>query len=220
MIPRECPSGREPHVVSMPGEIHDFLGGFLSNGPCLIGQIRVTRDCSMSHQEDAGQTELEIFADPHEAVEIARYDDAGNYRPLKTAPNLRHGWRLDLRNLREAALALDFLYPAALGTALAFARGDLQPVDLRVTLARQTGIYAVVKKITDEQVESVIELTCNHKEGCLRHILWSISPGHPSTLSRRGTEVAGSENEIPLFCAEACNLLVAAGRKIVKARAA
>ena len=47
MIPRECPSGREPHVVSMPGEIHDFLGGFLSNGPCLIGQIRVTRDCSI-----------------------------------------------------------------------------------------------------------------------------------------------------------------------------
>jgi sirohydrochlorin cobaltochelatase len=204
----------------MSGEIHDFLGGFLSNGPCLIGQIRVTPNCSMSHREDAGQKELKIFTDPHDAIEIARYDDAGNYRPLKTAPNLRHGWRLDLRSLREAALALDFLYPAALGTASAFARGDLQPVDLRVTLARQTGIYAVVKKITDEQAESVIELTCNHREGCLRHILWSISPGRPSSLSRRGTEGESSENDIPLFCAEACNLLVAAGRKIVKTGAA
>ena len=203
----------------MPGEIHDFLGGFLSNGPCLIGQIRVTPDCSMSHREDAGQTGLEIFSDPHDAIEIARYDDAEKYRPLKTAPNLRHGWRLDLKGLREAALALDFLYPAALGTALAYARGDLQPVDLRVTLARQTGIYAVVKKITDEQAESAIEVTCNHKEGCLRHILWSISPGRPSSLSRTGAQVESSANEIPLFCAEACNLLVAAGRKIVKARA-
>jgi sirohydrochlorin cobaltochelatase len=204
----------------MPSEIHNFLGRFLLNGPCVIGQIRVTPDYSMSHLDDAGKAELEILSNPHDAIEIARYDDAGNYRPLKTAPNLRHGWRLDLRSISEAALALDFLYPAALGTALAFAAGYLRPVDLRVTLARQTGIYAVVKNITDEQAECVVANTCNHKDGCLRHILWSISCGHPSSLSRRGSEVRVSQDEIPIVCVEACNLLVAAGRKIVKSRAA
>ena len=30
---------------------------------------------------------------------IARFDDSGAYRPLKTAPNLRHGWRLELATL-------------------------------------------------------------------------------------------------------------------------
>jgi sirohydrochlorin cobaltochelatase len=202
----------------MPGEVRKFLCSFLSSGPCLIGQVRILPDYSLSHVEDAGKAELETFTDPHDAIEIARYDDAGKYRPLKTAPNLRHGWRLVLRNLHETSLALDFLYPAALGTALAFARSELRPVDLRETLARQTGMYAVVRKITDEQAESLVATACNHKDGCLRHILWSISPGNPTSLSRRGSEVQPSENEIPILCAEACNLLVAAGRKIVKSR--
>jgi sirohydrochlorin cobaltochelatase len=202
----------------MPSEVRKFLGSFLSNGPCLIGQVRILPDYSLSHVEDAGKAGLETFTNPHDALEIARYDDAGKYRPLKTAPNLRHGWRLALKDLHETLLALDFLYPAALGTAMASARSELQPVDLSETLARQTGMYAVVKKITDEQAESVVASTCNRKDGCLRHILWSISPGHPTSLSRRGPEVEGSENEIPLLCAEACNLLVAAGRKVVKRR--
>ena len=210
----------DPLSFGMPGEIRKFLGSFLSNGPCLVGQVRITPDYSMSHLEDAGKVGLEIFTNPHDAIEIARYDGAGKYRPLKTAPNLRHGWLLKLKNLDDASLALDFLYPAALGTVVTFARNELQPVDLRETLARQTGMYAVVKKITDEQAESVVAITCNHKTGCLRHILWSISPGNPTSLSRQGSEVRHSENEIPILCAEACNLLVAAGRKIVKTRVA
>ena len=204
----------------MSGEICKVLGSVLSSGPCLIGQVRILPDYSLSHVGDARKAELETFTNPHDAIEIARYDDGGKYRPLKTAPNLRHGWRLNLKNLDEASLALDFLYPAALGTALAFARSELKAVDLRQTLARQTGMYAVVKKITDEQAKSLIASTCNRRNGCLRHILWSISPGKPTSLTRRESAVQHSENEIPILCAEACNLLVAAGRNIVKARVA
>jgi sirohydrochlorin cobaltochelatase len=198
----------------MPGEIPEFLGTFLRSGPCQLGQIRILPDYVLRHVEDAGKTGLETFTNPHDAIEIAKYDDQGNYRPLKTAPNLRHGWRLNLKNLEEVSLALDFLYPAALGTALAFAKNRLNPVDLRDTLARQTGMYAVVKRITDEQAASAIARTCNHGNGCLRQILWSISSGCPTPLTQR--EVMRSENEIPLLCAEACNILVAAGRRIVK----
>jgi sirohydrochlorin cobaltochelatase len=204
----------------MSGEIRKVLGSVLSSGPCLIGQVRILPDYSLSHVGDALKAGLETFTNPHDAIEIARYDDGGKYRPLKTAPNLRHGWRLNLKNLHETSLALDFLYPAALGTALAFARSELKAVDLRETLARQSGMYAVVRKVTDEQAESLVASTCNHRDGCLRHILWSISPGKPTSLSRRGSEVQHAENEIPILCAEACNLLVAAGRKIVKTRAA
>jgi sirohydrochlorin cobaltochelatase len=168
----------------MTGDIKRFLARFLRQGPCLIGQVRVSPDYSMLHNEDAETSRLEAFKDPHDAIEIARYDDAGKYRPLKTAPNLRHGWRLQLDGAKEAVLALDFLYPAALGTALLQVQARLAPVDLRRTLARQTGLYAVVRKITDEQAESVIVKTCNHENGCLRHILWSIAPTRPSSLTR------------------------------------
>jgi sirohydrochlorin cobaltochelatase len=204
----------------MRGEIRKVLDSLLRRGPCLIGQVRVLPCYALSHVEDTEKSELETFTNPHDALEIARYDDGGKYRPLKTAPNLRHGWRLNLKNLDEASLALDFLYPAALGTALAFARSELKAVDLRQTLARQTGMYAVVKKITDAQAESLTATTCDHTNGCLRHILWSISSGKPTSLTRRESAVQHSENEIPILCVEACNLLISAGRDIVKNRAA
>jgi hypothetical protein len=97
---------------------------------------------------------------------------------------------------------------------LAFARDQLRSVDLRDTLARQMGMYAVVRRITDEQAGSLVASTCNHASGCLRRILWSISPGLATPLTHR--DVLCSENEVPLLCAEACNLLVAAGRKMIK----
>jgi 4Fe-4S iron-sulfur cluster binding domain len=78
-------------------------------------------------------------------------------------------------------------------------------------------MYAVTKRISDEQAESAVARTCNHSDGCLRHILWSISPGHPTRLSRRESEIQCVANEIPILCAEACNLLVAAARRVVKA---
>lgn len=201
----------------MAGDVQRFLAGFLCKGPCLIGQIRVTPDYSMRHQEDAGKPGLKVFTDPDDAIEIARYDDDGKYRPLKTAPNLRHNWQLQLNDLKNVSLALDFLYPAALATALLLTQARLRTVNLRDTLARQTGMYAVVRKITDDQAESVVLNTCNHEDGCLRHILWSISPHRRTSLSRLAGEVQPSESEIPLLCAEACNLLVAAGRKRLKA---
>jgi sirohydrochlorin cobaltochelatase len=200
----------------MPTDISEFLGGYLRNGPLRLGQVRIFPDWRLCHLDDSERSDLANFTDPHDAIEIARYDDAGNYRPLKTAPNLRHGWQLALQNLEEVTLALDFLYPAALGTALASTRRVLRHVDLRQTLARQTGMYAVTKKISDEQAEATILRTCNHEHGCIRRILWSISPGHPAPFSYPQSKVPCSKDELPILCAEACNLLVAAARKAVK----
>lgn len=204
----------------MPAEIQEFLGGFFRQGPCLIGQVHIFPEFSLRHADDAERDGLTIFSDPHDALAIARYDDQGEYRPLKTAPNLRHGWVLRLKSLEEATLALDFLYPAALGTAHALAQGTLKSVNLRETLARQTGMYAVTRKLSDEQAESTIARTCNHADGCIRHILWSISAGRPSSLSRQRSDIQCAADEIPILCAEACNLLVAAARKVVKSSAA
>jgi sirohydrochlorin cobaltochelatase len=137
---------------------------------------------------------------------LAKYDDAGSYRPLKTAPNLRHGWRLVLGSIEELHLALDLFYPAALGTWLAHEAHTLTAVPLRGTLGRQSGMYRVTQLITDVQAREVIQSTC--VDGCLRQRLWTIDGVNP--------EAVGFSLPLPILCAEACNLLVAACRPVAK----
>ena len=58
-----------------------------------------------------------VYHSPNDAVELAKFSDDGKYRPLKTAPNLRHGWRLELADLAALQQALDFFYPGPAGGA-------------------------------------------------------------------------------------------------------
>lgn len=200
----------------MPDSISALLDDLL-RADFFLGQVRVTPAFEIHHAGDAPDAELEIFRSPNDAVEIARYDDSGNYRPLKTEPNLRHGWKLALSNAAEVRLALDFLYPAALGTWLEHLQSDLRPVPLRETLARQSGMYAIVRKLTDEQADEIIHSRCNPATGCIRKILWTLDGTRPSPFTV-DPETLASPN-IPILCAEACNLLIAAGREKIKGSA-
>ncbi len=188
-----------------------LLCSAIAAGYRRIGQIVLTVQTSgffLCHEEDSARSDLEVFSDPYDAVRIALTDDAGRYRPLKTAPNLRHGWRLDLTDIHSLQTALDHLYPAALGNWRAMLTGSLIPIPLRETLNRQTGMYRITGKLTTEQAPELVRLICT--EGCSRQILWptepegATAPFSPSPLA------------IPLLCGEACCLLVAAARKIVK----
>ncbi len=189
----------------------EYLASLLQQGPMRIGQVAVSPDFVLTHVEDGERVDLKISHDPNEALEIARYDDDGKYRPLKTAANLKHGWQLVLRDAHEALMALDFLYPAAMGTLAAWQRGNLRPVSIRETLARQTGMYAVVKKITNEQIHEVKRSLCGGQPPCLRRILWEIEP-----VNEAAKPVAVEGNPPPILCVEICNLFVAEGRKVVK----
>ena len=68
--------------------------------PFSFGQILVLKGDDSAfvllHRDDASLDRLQTYREAKDAIEIAKYDDAGNYRPLKTAPNLRRGWRLEL----------------------------------------------------------------------------------------------------------------------------
>ena len=63
-------------------------------------------------RDDETLDTLKSFRSAEDAIDIAKYDDAGNYRPLKTSPDLRHGWRLELDSVEELRRALDYFYPA------------------------------------------------------------------------------------------------------------
>ena len=178
----------------------------------------------LSHCDDGGRDDLQRFQNPEEAAEIARYDDAGNYRPLKTAPNLRHGWRLELVDLTELRRALDYFYPGRLAMFAAWKVENLVTTTLRDTLNRQSGMYRVAAKISDEQVNQVVGDFCRSSDGCLRTILWKRdATGAPAStqlppekFDTSHDQTGDGEPVIPLLCQEPCNLLVAECRKAVK----
>jgi sirohydrochlorin cobaltochelatase len=196
-----------------------MLSELLAGGKFWIGQVLVEEGVELRHAEDAGKEELKLFVDPEDAAEIVRWDDAGAYRPLKTAPNLRHGWRLRVADVAELRLALELIYPGRAGAFLAWKEGRLAVTPLRETLARQTGMYRITQKISDAQADGLVGRLCRTDGGCLRTILWrrDASGELPSsTLPAEKFEPRAEERRIPLLCQEACNLLVAEARAVVK----
>ena len=186
----------------------------------------------LRHWEDAASPEAELTThqDPEEAAPLALYDDAGAYRPLKTAPNLRHGWRMVLPDERAVRLALDLFYPGKVGAWRLFREGRLRTTSLRETLNRQTGMYRVTGKLTEEQADALVGRFCRSDGGCLRTILWkrNAEGAVPSTglppekfdpaMDQTGQGGGKDGGWMPLLCQEACNLLVAEARAVVKGK--
>ena len=210
----------------MPGTIEEALTGALRDS-CFIGQIAIQktdRGFALWHCDDQRADRLQIFHRPEDALEIARFDDAGNYRPLKTAPNLRHGWRLEVVDVGELRRALDHFYPSRLAMLAPWTQNRLTTTSLRETLDRQSGMYRVAAKISDDQIDDVVGNFCRSDGGCLRTILWKrdyrgVVPSTklPSEKFDPAHDQTGrGERAIPLLCQEACNLLVAECRKAVK----
>jgi hypothetical protein len=219
----------------------------LRSGPVNLGEL-VVREVEPGRfvirhwQDDETQRKLAVQTEAIAALEIVRYDEHGNYRPLKGAPNLRTGWELRLQSVPEVRQAIDYFYPGAFSTWLAFNRGEVAPVDLRQTLTRQTGMYRVTQKLSGLQAEELAGRFCQSHSACLRTILWTIDGKTPqkylpsskfdpnadqlaeqkSHLKAGGTGTPAARLSspkscrVPFLCVEACNLFVAEARKIVK----
>jgi sirohydrochlorin cobaltochelatase len=213
--------------------------------PFCFGQILVRKSGDrfvLCHRDDEAHDSLETFRNAEDAIEIAKYDDAGNYRSLKTAPNLRHGWRMELRTSDDLKRALDNFYPGRLAVLIAWQSGQLRTTPLRETLDRQSGMYRVAAKISDAQIDDLMADFCRSNGGCLRTILWKrdqsgaiastklpkekfdstwdqvqAAYGPGSSAFDKATADTATPATVPLLCQEACNLLVAACRKVVKA---
>ena len=205
------------------------LGDWLAKGLRCIGQIAIESGDGdgfvLRHREDSGRIDLAASQRADDAAELARFDDGGNYRPLKTAPTLRHGWILRLANLAELRLALDFFYPGRLPAFLAFEKNELRTTPFRDTLERQTGMYRIAAQIREEQADELVGRFCRSDGGCLRTILWrrdaaGTTPSTqlpPEKVDPRYDQTGGDERVVPLLCQEACNLLVAEARAVVQA---
>jgi len=219
----------------MADSIEEIFNGLAAS--FYFGQILVTKregaGFVLLHRDDESLDQLQTFQDAENAIEISKYDDSGDYRPLKTAPNLRHGWRLELAAVEELRRALDYFYPSRLAVFAAWKSGYLKTTALRETLDRQSGMYRVAAKISDPQINDLVADFCRSDSGCLRTILWKrdrngvvastklpkekFDPGVDQIVARPESSTPAT---VPLFCQEPCNLLVAECRKVVKGASA
>jgi sirohydrochlorin cobaltochelatase len=222
----------------MPDAVERALQAALAGGSCYVGQIAIWASEGgfvLSHRDDKERKDLDVIEDVEYAAQIAKFDDRGNYRPLKTAPNLPHGWRLKVPTFDGVMRALDYFYPGRLAVFAVWKAEQLRVSTLRETLARQSGMYRVAAKISDEQINRIVGGFCRSDGGCLRTILWKrdesgsvasdrlpqakFDPACDQAQTRPSPSEArayGPGAVIPLLCQEACNLLVAECRKAVK----
>src|SRR6266540_7547404 len=217
--------------------MEDSVEQALEAVPFCFGQISVRQSGNrlvLCHRDDGACNELEVFRNAKDAINLAKYDDAGNYRPLKTAPNLRHGWRMELGTREELKRALDHFYPGRLAVFVGWKTGELRTTPLRETLERQSGMYRIAAKISDAQIDDLVGDFCRSNGGCLRTILWKRDPrgaiastklptqkfdpawdqvqalgGSQSSIFAKATADKAAPATVPLLCQEPCNLLVA-----------
>lgn len=158
----------------------------------------------LRHVDDAGSEELAVYEDPRAARGISKLTEAGEYRPLKSSPNLRRGWLLRVADGRELAVAMNHLYPAALVHWHLYREGRLEITPYRENAARQSGIYKRVQALSDEGVQNAARACCEDAV-CLKKTLWDVDEDTPLAMDR-------GDGEIP--CPEPCSIFVSFARRI------
>lgn len=172
-----------------------------------FGQVHIHREPDgayyLHHVADADE-DLRATDDPREAREIAKLNATGEYRPLKSSPNLRRGWALRLRDSGELATAMNYLYPAAIVHWHLHRERRLEVTDYRENAARQSGIYKRVQRLSDTGVQNAAKACCEDAV-CLKKTLWNVDETTPLSMER-------GNGQIP--CPEPCSVFVSFARRV------
>jgi hypothetical protein len=163
------------------------------------GQRRYT----LHNESDNARDNLEEYDDPLDARQIAKYDNDGQYRPLKTAPTLQTGWQFTGLTGKELLRTIDFIYPATVQNWYLERHDALDVSHWRETAERQTGIYDVIDALDPEAVEWLAQSCCVDSQ-CLKRRQWDEDGETPLDVPR-------GDGEFP--CREPCSLVIAAARK-------
>ncbi len=143
-----------------------------------MGQIRVVRVADRRPRTAPPRRcrppagELTLHTDPEDAAALALYDDAGAYRPLKTAPNLRHGWRLSCPTRRRCGWRWTCFIRRGWGRGRRSSRDGWRRRRCARRSAGRRACTASPRKLTDEQADALVGRFCRSDGGCLRTILW------------------------------------------------
>jgi hypothetical protein len=184
-----------------------FLAGF--DTEFIFGQVwirHMDRGFELRHIADReGNAAALRLLGENDIRPLAQFTASGNFRPLKSAPNLQSGWRATPRDKEALGLALNQLYPGAVADWFA-AQAPQPPVtSYREFTGRQTGMYRITTFLDDATAGAAIRACC-HKDFCLKHRLWTVD-GLP-------TDSPAAKSAIP--CLEPCAILLEFARKVAR----
>ncbi len=132
-------------------------------------------------------------------------DALGRFRPLKSAPSLRRGWRHECDRASGLWEALSIIYPGAIGDWFASQREPSPLVSFRSFVDRQTGMYRGAAKLSRTEAEQLTAVCCADRH-CLKSRYWPIETEDPPP----------SPPESRLVCLEPCQLLLELARRRAK----
>lgn len=167
---------------------------------------RLSAGIELRHVGDRGAgSESLRLVQLNELRALANHTAAGEFRPIKAAPNLRVGWLCRVASDAELEAALSQLYPGAIPDWFA-ARQPVPPVThYREFTARQSGMYRITTMLTDSQAGQVASACCDARF-CLKRRLWTVDGLKP--------DAADAESLIP--CLEPCAVLLEFARKAMR----
>jgi hypothetical protein len=200
----------QPGVKNVAADSREAFAAWIDSAPGgrIFGQVIVSQisptGYSLRHRDDAEAEYLDMDEDPRSAREIAKLTESGEYRPLKSSPNLRRGWELRVADARGLATAMNYLYPAGLVHWYLHREGRLEVTSFRENAARQSGIYKRIQRLSDEGVRDAARACCEDAV-CLKKTLWDVDEKTTLDIDRGG-------GEIP--CPEPCSIFVSFARRI------
>jgi hypothetical protein len=153
-------------------------------------------------ETDAGKL---TTASAEDAAGIAQFTEEGAFRPLKSAPNLRRGWRILARSDLELEAALNRLYPGFIPDLFAVRTSNPHITHYREFTNRQTGMYRITTLLSDADAVAMAGKCCAARY-CLKERLWTVE-GQPG-------DQAEGKSVVP--CLEPCAILLGYARKVVR----
>ncbi len=193
-----------------------YLSTAIENGTATIGQISIKtvgKRFELRHIDDEEKSvdQLTTYSKASDAREIAFYNDTGDYRPLRTSPDLKTSWLLVVKDQDDLLQALDYFYPATAGLSRLYFTDSLDVCHFRDKLGRQTGMYRSARTISDSAANQLINRCCDPRNSCLKKRLWGLT-----AEKRTDLKLTAPEGAVDLICQEPCNILVAEARKAAK----
>ncbi len=160
----------------------------------------------LRHVADESLAASELGTVPVAALrEVAHATAAGAFRPLKSAPNLRRGWRSVAADVAALELALNHLYPGGLADWYAGRQPDPPVTHFPEFAARQTGMYRITATLSEARAAEMIRAGC-HERFCLRRRLWTVPGLEP--------DAPGTRSVLP--CLEPCPIVLELARRTAR----
>jgi hypothetical protein len=191
----------------MNPDVRAFLAAF--DTEIVFGQVavrRLERGFELRHESDRSAAPATLTTlNGTELRTWAQEAAGGAFRSLKSAPNLRAGWRAVAADGAALELLLHYLYPGAVADWFAGQAAHPPLTSYRQFTARQTGMYRITTMLDDAIAGAAIRACC-HVDFCLKRRLWSVEGLEP--------DAAGCKSLIP--CLEPCALLLEFARKVAR----